>query len=94
LDLGVWPKGKYLSKWLHCVLSKSTGWAQYVDLPCLVRSGKPHPYRLGTTLPSLSHLKFYLLPFSKGIIVHPLKLVAVKEKVLFLVCLDEAVAAI
>jgi len=55
---------------------------------------KPHPDRLGTTIAALSNLKFYLLPFSKGIIVHPLKLVAVKEKVFSPLCLDKAKATV
>jgi hypothetical protein len=35
------------------------------------------------------NLKFYFLPFSKGTIVHPLKLVAAKEELFFPLCLDE-----
>jgi hypothetical protein len=33
--------------------------------------------------------KFHFLPLPKGAIVHPLKLVAAKEKVFFPLCLDE-----
>jgi hypothetical protein len=43
------------------------------------RLSKPHADCLRTTIAVLSNLKFYLLPFSKGTIVHPLKLVAVEE---------------
>jgi hypothetical protein len=35
------------------------------------------------------NLEFHFLPFSKGTIVHPSKLVAAKEEVFFLLCLDE-----
>jgi len=35
------------------------------------------------------NLEFHFLPFSKGTIVHALKLVATKEEVFFPLCLDE-----
>ena len=53
---------------------------------------EPHPNRIGTTTTVLSKLKFYSLPLAKGIKVHPLKVVAVKEYVFFLLCLDKAIA--
>jgi hypothetical protein len=55
--------------------SKSAGWAMLFAF----RLSKPHADCLRTTIAVLSNLKFYLLPFSKGTIVHPLKLVAVEE---------------
>jgi len=45
---------------------------------------------LGTTITSLAKLKFHFLPFSKGSIVHPLKLAAVEEEVCTLRRSDEA----
>jgi len=57
------------------------------------RLSKPHLVCTGT-IRSLCNLKFYLLPFSKGVIVHPLKLVAVEEEVFSLLCLDKPKAPI
>jgi hypothetical protein len=42
-----------------------------------------------TTTGVLSNLKFYLLPFSKRIEVHPFKLVAMEEEVFSPFCPDE-----
>jgi hypothetical protein len=52
------------------------------------RLSKPHLDCTGT-IRSLCNLKFYLLTFSKGIIVHPFKLVAVEEEVFSLLCPDK-----
>jgi hypothetical protein len=56
--------------------------------------GKPDPDRLGTTIASRFNLKFHFLPFSKGIIVHPFKLLAVEEEVFPLLSLDKPEATI
>jgi hypothetical protein len=53
------------------------------------RLSKPHPDCVGATIGVPCNLKFHFLPFSKGTIVHPLKLVAAKEEVFFPLCLDE-----
>jgi hypothetical protein len=53
------------------------------------RLSKPHPDCVGATVGVASNLKFHFLPFSKGTIVHPLKLVAAKEELFFPLCLDE-----
>jgi hypothetical protein len=53
------------------------------------RLSKPHPDCVEATVGVACNLKFHFLPFSKGTIVHPLKLVAAKEELFFPFCLDE-----
>jgi hypothetical protein len=44
---------------------------------------------LETIIAPVSNLKFYLLPFSKGTIFHPLKRAAVEEEVFSPLCSDK-----
>jgi hypothetical protein len=53
------------------------------------RLSEPHPNCVEMPGGVPSNLKFHFLSFSKGTIVHPLKLAAAKEKVFFPLCLDE-----
>jgi hypothetical protein len=53
------------------------------------RLSEPHPDCVEMPGGVPSNLKFHFLPFSKGTIVHPLKLAAAKEEVFFPLCLDE-----
>jgi len=53
------------------------------------RLSKPHPDCVEATVGVACNLKFHFLSFSKGPIVHPLKLVAAKEELFFPLCLDE-----
>lgn len=57
------------------------------------RLSKPYPDCLGTAVAPFSNLKFYLLPFPKGIVVYPLKLAAVEEEVFSPLCLNKPKAA-
>jgi hypothetical protein len=58
------------------------------------RLSKPHPDCLGTTNAVSPNFKFYFLSFSKGIIVHPFKLLAVEEEVFAFRRSDEAKSSV
>jgi len=55
---------------------------------------KSHPDCLGTTNAVSPNFKFYFLPFSKRIIVHPFKLLAVEEEVFAFRRSDEAKSSV
>jgi len=58
------------------------------------RLGKPNPYCLLTAIGSPTYLKLDSLPFSEGIIVHPLELAAMEEEVFLPLTPDKPKAAV
>jgi hypothetical protein len=60
----------------------------------LILLWKPHPDCLGTTNAVSPNFKFYFRSFSKGIIVHPFKLLAVEEEVFAFRRSDEAKSSV